>query len=289
MFFRVILQHESKHEINSSIFSCHWSIFRKIPSKKFGADFCISYFCSELPTLLYYFIMEIKKDPKVNLETRKKIYWITGLTAILAILFISFEWTNVTHQKKFLGFNTTEILPDEVMIATVQNTPPPPPPPPPPMPDIIEDLQVVDNDIDVAELDIESSEADDATLVEIMSQTIDQGPVEEDYADENKLFVIVEDNPEFPGGNSALLQYLSKSIRYPAFEAENGIQGRVVLSFVVERDGSITDIEELRSPSPGLTKEAMRVVQSMPKWKPGKQRGKNVRVKFQLPVTFRLM
>jgi len=76
--------------------------------------------------------MEIKKDPKVNLETRKKIYWITGLTAILAILFISFEWTNVTHQKKFLGFNTTEILPDEVMIATVQNTPPPPPPPPPP-------------------------------------------------------------------------------------------------------------------------------------------------------------
>lgn len=232
--------------------------------------------------------MEIKKNPNVNLETRKKVYWFTGLAAILAILFISFEWTNVIKQKRHLGVFNTEILPDEVMIATVQNTPPPPPPPPP-MPDVIEELQVVDNDTEIEELEIESSEVDEGTLVEILAQTEESAPVDEDFADENKVFVIVENNPEFPGGAKALMQYLSQNIRYPAFEAETGIQGRVILSFVVEKDGSITDIEEMRSPSEGLTKEAMRVVQSMPKWTPGKQRGKAVRVKFQLPVTFRLM
>ncbi len=282
------MQYVRKIRRRSSIFLYFRSILLKISSEKFGAYNRISYFCSELPTLLYYVIMEIKKNPNVNLETRKKVYWFTGLAAILAILFISFEWTNVIKQKRHLGVFNTEILPDEVMIATVQNTPPPPPPPPP-MPDVIEELQVVDNDTEIEELEIESSEVDEGTLVEILAQTEESAPVDEDFADENKVFVIVENNPEFPGGAKALMQYLSQNIRYPAFEAETGIQGRVILSFVVEKDGSITDIEEMRSPSEGLTKEAMRVVQSMPKWTPGKQRGKAVRVKFQLPVTFRLM
>ena len=107
-------------------------------------------------------------------------------------------------------------------------------------------------------------------------------------ADANQIFTVVEQEPEFPGGTKALMEYISKNLRYPAFAAENGIQGRVTLSFVVEKDGSVTDIQELRSPSEDLTKEAKRVVQSMPKWKPGKQRGKPVRVKYMLPVTFRL-
>ena len=94
--------------------------------------------------------------------------------------------------------------------------------------------------------------------------------------------------PEFPGGQGALLQYLSKSIKYPVIAQENGIQGRVSCSFVVEKDGSVTDVQVLRGVDPSLDKEAIRVITAMPKWKPGKQRGKPVRVKYTVPVTFRL-
>ena len=106
--------------------------------------------------------------------------------------------------------------------------------------------------------------------------------------EENKVFDVVEQMPSFPGGNAALMNYLGQNIKYPVIAEENGIQGRVTLSFVVEKDGSVTDIQEMRSPSEDLTKEAKRVVSAMPKWKPGKQRGKPVRVKYVLPVTFRL-
>ena len=94
--------------------------------------------------------------------------------------------------------------------------------------------------------------------------------------------------PEFPGGQSALMKYLSENIRYPVIAQENGIEGRVICSFVVERDGSITDVQVVRGVDPSLDKEAVRVIQSMPKWKPGKQRGKPVRVRFTLPIVFRL-
>lgn len=105
---------------------------------------------------------------------------------------------------------------------------------------------------------------------------------------ENKPFDYVEQMPTFPGGNGALMAYLSKSIKYPAIAEENGIQGRVVCSFVVERDGSVSDIRIVKSVDPSLDKEAQRVIASMPKWIPGRQNGQAVRVKYSLPVTFRL-
>ena len=206
--------------------------------------------------------------------------------AILAILFIAFEWTNATYRKVNLGASSAVFEEEEEMQITVQNTPPPPPPPPP-MPDVIEQLTVVEDDVEVAEIDIKSAEDDANTIVEVVN-TVEEAPVEEEEAEANTIFTVVEDEPEFPGGTKALMEFISKNLRYPAFAAENGIQGRVTLSFVVEKDGSVTDIQEMRSPSEDLTKEAKRVVQSMPKWKPGKQRGKPVRVKYVLPVTFRL-
>ena len=106
--------------------------------------------------------------------------------------------------------------------------------------------------------------------------------------EETKVFDVVEVMPSFPGGDAALQQYLGKNIKYPVVAEENGVQGRVVLTFVVERDGSISDIKVVRSVDPSLDKEATRVVKSMPKWIPGKQNGSAVRVKFTLPVTFRL-
>ena len=106
--------------------------------------------------------------------------------------------------------------------------------------------------------------------------------------EENKVFDVVEQMPSYPGGMSALMQYLSSNIKYPVIAEENGIQGRVICTFVVERDGSITDVKIAKSVDPSLDKEAMRVVSKMPKWIPGKQNGSAVRVKYTLPVTFRL-
>ncbi|MDO4195247.1 MAG: energy transducer TonB [Prevotellaceae bacterium] len=106
--------------------------------------------------------------------------------------------------------------------------------------------------------------------------------------EEHKVFDVVEQMPSFPGGNAALMEYLSKNVKYPVVAQENGVQGRVVVSFVVERDGSITDVKVVRSVDPSLDREAARVVSSMPKWIPGKQNGSTVRVKYNVPVAFRL-
>ncbi len=106
--------------------------------------------------------------------------------------------------------------------------------------------------------------------------------------EENKVFDVVEQMPSFPGGQSALMEYLSKNVKYPVVAQENGVQGRVVVSFVVERDGSVTDVTVVKSVDPSLDREAQRVISSMPKWIPGKQNGQAVRVKYNVPVSFRL-
>lgn len=103
-----------------------------------------------------------------------------------------------------------------------------------------------------------------------------------------KIFDVVEEMPSFPGGNGALISYLASNIKYPVVAQENGVQGRVNVSFVVERDGSISDVRVARSVDPSLDREAQRVVKSMPRWKPGKQNGSAVRVKYTVPVVFRL-
>lgn len=104
----------------------------------------------------------------------------------------------------------------------------------------------------------------------------------------NKVFDVVEEMPSFPGGQAALMSFLSSNIKYPVIAQENGVQGRVIVGFVVERDGSITDVKVMRSVDPSLDREAQRVVRAMPRWKPGKQNGSAVRVKYTVPVVFRL-
>ncbi len=230
--------------------------------------------------------MEIKKDPKVNLESRKMTYMLTGLVGFAAIFFIALEWST-TERRSTNMIQVNEVVEEEEeIVMTVQNNTPPPPPPPP-MPDVVEQLQVVEDDVEIEEVEMQSTE-DDNTTVEVVDLSMESGPSDEEEAEANQIFTVVEQQPEFPGGEAALMAYIKKNLKYPAFAAENGIQGRVTLSFTVEKDGSIANIEIMRSPAEELSKEAIRVVQSMPKWKPGKQRGKAVRVKYVLPVTFRL-
>ena len=130
--------------------------------------------------------------------------------------------------------------------------------------------------------------ASDEDMGEVVEITNIENVVVEDIEKEDEIFQVVEAMPEFPGGTAELMKWLQKNIKYPSIAAENGVQGRVIVQFVVNKDGSIVDPVVLRSVDPYLDKEAIRVVKSMPKWKPGEQRGKPVRVKFTLPVMFRL-
>ena len=131
-------------------------------------------------------------------------------------------------------------------------------------------------------------EGNDEVGGEVLKAKEDIKAPEPPKQEENKIFTVVEQMPMYPGGDAALMQYLSSNIHYPAVAAENGVQGRVVVGFVVERDGSITDVNVIRSVDPSLDREAVRVVKNMPRWTPGKQNGSAVRVKYQVPVTFRL-
>ena len=133
--------------------------------------------------------------------------------------------------------------------------------------------QVIDDHLDVAVI---SGEDDWVEIFEITEP------------DENSIFQVVEQQPEFPGGIPELMKYLQKNIRYPQICKEQRVQGRVIVQFVVNADSTITDVNVVKPVNPYLDQEALRVVKAMPKWKPGKQRGEPVRVRFTLPVTFRL-
>ncbi len=146
-------------------------------------------------------------------------------------------------------------------------------------------LQIAENDADIEESTIQSSEASENQAVEIKYVP---EVVEEEEVEEQQIFQVVEEMPEFPGGMAECLKFLSQNIRYPTISQENGVQGRVIVQFVVNQDGSIVDPVVVRSVDPYLDKEALRVISMMPKWKPGKQRGKAVRVKYTVPVTFKL-
>lgn len=148
--------------------------------------------------------------------------------------------------------------------------------------------QIMQTNTAIGALDVKGN-SDQGEILKV-TQRVETEPVKAEPKPEveNKVFDVVEQMPSFPGGSSALMQYLSSNIKYPVVAQENGVQGRVVVSFVVERDGSITDVQVARSVDPSLDREAQRVVRSMPRWIPGKQNGQAVRVKYNVPVAFRL-
>ena len=228
--------------------------------------------------------MEVKKSPKADLEKGKTMGILMGMIVGLAVLFVGFEWSDREITIVQSEGVADIIAEEEVEITRPEDTPPPPPPPPAPA--VAEVLNVVEDDVKLDDVDIVSSE-DDATTAQVEAYT-PPAVVEEEEESSQQIFTFVETMPEFPGGQGALLQYLAKSIKYPVIAQENGIQGRVSCSFVVNKDGSIVDAEVIRGVDPSLDKEALRVINSMPKWSPGKQRGKPVRVKYTVPVTFRL-
>ncbi len=225
--------------------------------------------------------MQIKKSPKASLEDKKLTYVLIGLVFVLSVCYVALEWTE-KEVTKYEVADTDFQFEEEIEIQqTSQDVTPPPPPP---AVQEVEVLNVVEDDVETEEIEINTEDQKDVEVVI-------QAPVEvvEEEEEEEVVFVIVEDMPEFPGGQQALFKYLSDNVKYPTIAQENGIQGRVICQFVVNKDGNIVDVEVVRSGGdPSLDKEAIRVIKSMPKWKPGKQRGKAVRVKYTVPVNFRL-
>ncbi len=224
--------------------------------------------------------MDVKKSSKASLEDKKSIFTLMGFIVVLSLIYIALEWTK---QEVTIYENVAldVILEDEIEI--IQTAEVLPPPPPPDVPEVIEVLNVVEDDVETAEIIIDTEDDKDKQVV---IQAPIKGPVIEE--DTDVVFMVVESMPSFPGGDAALFKYLSDNIKYPVIAQESGIQGRVICQFVVNRDGSIVDIEVVRSVDRSLDAEAIRVISGMPKWSPGKQRGKTVRVKYTLPVNFRL-
>ena len=227
--------------------------------------------------------MLIKKSEKASLEKDKLVYALMGLVFVLSLCYVAMEWT----QKEVTTYDEPEEIEafqDEEMEDIQQTQQDTPPPPPPPAAQEVEVLNVVEDNVETESIEV-ISEDNPEDIVEIAPPV----EVKEEEEPEDVIFYVVESMPEFPGGQQAMYKYIGENLKYPVIAQENGIQGKVICQFTINKDGSLVDIEVVRSAGDAsLDKEAMRVIKSMPKWKPGKQRNQPVRVKFTLPVTFKL-
>jgi len=218
--------------------------------------------------------MEPKKNPKADLEKLRGTFTLAGLVLSLFIVYAIVNWKFYDVQASQLGELVVEDEEEDIIPITQQNTPPPPPPPPPPAaPEIIE---IVEDDIEVEDIEIDT-EVEVDEVVEVFE--------EEEEIVEDEVFTIVEQMPEIPGG---IQKYLGENVKFPNAAKANGISGRVFVNFTIGKDGKVRDVKILRGVHDLLDKEAIRVVKAMPKWKPGKQRGKAVSVSYNLPISFQL-
>ncbi len=221
--------------------------------------------------------MEIKKNPEVDLEKRKSSFMWIGMIFALALVLVAFEWKIFEERVVVSTDLELDMIEEEIIPQSIQR---PPPPPPPPAPTTV--IEIVDDEEEVEqELVIEDMEVTQETEIEYIEEVVEEVVEEE-------IFTIVEEMPSFPGGEAKMFEYLGQNIRYPQIAREAGISGVVYVNFVVGTDGKITDVKVLRGIGGGADEEAIRVVKNMPSWSPGKQRGKAVRVSYNLPIRFSL-
>ncbi len=222
--------------------------------------------------------MEQKKSKEANLESKKAGFFFVGLVMISAIVGMAFEYEKFTAEDQIAQKEDDsmqeelvfDIPPEEEIPEEEPEVAPPPP--------VIEEIEVVEDDEEVEELDLSS-----------IDEEIEEAPEEEEVEIvEEKIVDFAEVEPSFPGGEAAMVEWINKNVEYPQLAIELGEQGIVYVQFVVNKNGSIEQTKVLRGVSDALDAEARRVVRKMPKWIPGEQAGKKVRVRFTLPVHFRL-
>jgi protein TonB len=232
--------------------------------------------------------MEPKKNPKADLTKNSSLYFVLGLAAVMLLTYVAFEWKTYDKTNEYdTSMNVDDLLDEEVPMTEQLKTPPPPPPQAPEIIEIVEDEEEVEETI------IESTEtSQDEEIIEVDDVVVDE--MDEDL---DVPFSVIEDVPVFPGCekesdkracfNKMIQKHISKNFRYPEIAQEMGVQGRVNIMFVIQKDGSIGNVR-MRGPDKNLEKEAARIIGKLPKMTPGKQRGRAVRVPFSIPITFKL-
>ncbi len=225
--------------------------------------------------------MEEKKSPKANLENKKLMFMQIGMIISLLIAWLAFEHKSYDKREIDPSLLNREVTIDEEMVEITKQDEQKPQPVE--VPKQTTQLEIVQDDVEVEDIEINA----DVEQNEVLEEYVAPEVVEEEVV-EQEIFKIVEEMPAFPGGEAKLMEYVAKNVKYPQIARETGVQGRVYVNFVVEPDGSVSNVSVLRGIGGGCDEEAIRVVKSMPKWKPGKQRGKAVRVSYMLPVNFKL-
>lgn len=233
--------------------------------------------------------MELKKNPEADLEKKKGFFLQIGLVLVLALILISFEWKVYDVNVSELGTLKVEAEEEELIPITRQDlTPPPPPPPKPTQIEIVKDEEVIKEEVVI------NTESTEETEIKIVEQV-------EEVVEEVQIFTIVEEMPSLPGCEASkgeqerqmctqekILQFLAKNTKFPPMAKDAGISGVVYVNFEINQKGDVTDVKLLRGIGGGCDEEALRVVKTLPKFQPGKQRGKPVRVSYNLPIRFTL-
>ena len=220
--------------------------------------------------------MESKKSSKA----KRGIFIQIGMVIALAIVLFGFEWKSYDKIEFELGIREDVELVEEIVIQTEQKIKPPAPKPPPQT----TILNIVEDDVEIDDEIIIDAEIDQDTEIEEYIPV----EIEEEEIVEAEIFTVVEESPSFPGGDIARIKFLQQNIDYPTMARESGIQGTVYVTFVVEPDGKVSNVQILRGIGGGCDEEAVRVIKAMPRWNAGKQRGKPVRVQFNMPIKFTL-
>ena len=228
--------------------------------------------------------MEIKKTERASLENKRLIFAELGLIAALLVVFAGFESSTRAKEVALLQGNT--VIDDEDDIMAIPLDTPPPAPEAPALPMLSDELQIVDDDVTV---DLDFQSLDDTDIPVDIQEYVHQDVVEEDVEDDPIPFVTVEQKPTFNGGDAnGFAKWVNSRLVYPEVAKENGVEGRVTLQFTIGKDGRLQDVKVLNSPDESLAQEAVRVVSSSPKWEPGRQRDRTVKVSYTFPVIYRL-
>lgn len=228
--------------------------------------------------------MEVKKSEKASLENKRLLFVEFGFVVSLLIVLIAFEWSSKDKKVSTLQADNQELVEEEIIPITLDT--PPPPPEMPKIPLLSDQIDIIDDNIKIDD-NLINLEDNSNLGVQIMDYVEE---VKEETVEEEAIpFQLVEQKPSFNGGDAnEFSKWVNERLVYPEIAKENGVQGRVMLQFTVNTDGTVSNVKVLRGVDPALDKEAVRVVKMSPKWKPGKQRDRAVKVNYTFPVIFQL-
>jgi protein TonB len=240
--------------------------------------------------------MEPKKNPKADLRRNSGTYFVIGLAVVMFLVWRGLEWKTYDKTNEYnISMNVEDMLDEEVPMTEQIKTPPPPPPPAAP-----EIIEVVEDVAEIEETVIQSTEIDQETVIDALVIAVDEIEVAEVEEEITVPFAVIEDIPVFPGCEQGtkekkracfqqkIQEHVAKNFKYPDIAVEMGIQGKVYVQFVIDTDGRISRIRT-RGPDKLLEVEAERIIASLPRMVPGKQRGRAVKVPYSIPISFRLL